>query len=74
MERLRPGAKSTEIKCGYLFKWIERPEGSWDLGRQILLSLASWKGCIGLDYKVNMKEISLKLEWVNEIKRKVIEM
>ena len=63
VEKLRPGAKSTIIRCEYLLKWIRQPRVSWDLGRQILLSLDDWKGLVGLDYKVYMREISLKMEW-----------
>ena len=73
VERLRPEARSTRIKCGHLFKWIERPGVSWDLGREILLSIEDWKGFVGLDYKAKMSEISLRMEWVNEKKRKVME-
>ena len=73
VERLRPEARSTRIKCGHLFKWIERPGVSWDLGREILLSMEDWKGFVGLDYKAKMSEISLRMEWVNEKKRKVLE-
>ena len=73
VERLRPEARSTTIKCGHLLKWIERPGVSWDLGREILLGLEDWKGFVGLDYKVNMSEISSKMEWVNERKRKMME-
>ena len=46
---------------------------SWNLGSDILLGLEDWKGFVGLDYKVNMSEISAKMEWVNERKRKVVE-
>ena len=73
MERLRPEARSITIKCGHLLKWIERPGVSWDLGREILLGLEAWKGFVELDYKVNMSEISSKMEWVNERRRKVME-
>ena len=72
--KLRPGAKCTTIRCEYLLKWIRQPKVSWDLGRQILLSLDDWKGLVGLDYKVHMREISLKMEWVNEKKRKAKEL
>ena len=73
VERLRPEARSTTIKCGYLLKWIDRPGVSWNLGSDILLGLEDWKGFAGLDYKVNMSEISSKMEWVNERKRKAME-
>ena len=51
-------------------KWIEQPQVSWDIGRQILLHQGDWKRFVGLDYKANMREISWKLNWVNEKKRK----
>ena len=71
---LRPEARSINIKCEHLLRWIEQPRVFWDFGRTILLSLEDWKGFVGLDYKVRMNEISLKMEWVNERKRKAEEM
>ena len=53
---------------------MSQPKKSWDLGRQVLLSLDDWRGYVGLDYKGYMREISLKMEWVNGRKRKAEEM
>ena len=72
--KLRPGARSTDIKCQYLLNWIRQPKVLWDMGRQIMLSLDDWKEFVGLDYKVNMRAISLKMKWVNERKRKAKEL
>ena len=68
--RLMPEAREIDIKCRYLLKWIEQPQVSWDLGRQILLHQDDWKMFVGLDYKANIREILWKLNWVNEKKRK----
>ena len=38
------------------------------------LSLDDWKEFVGLDYKVKMRAISLKMKWVNERKRKAKEL
>ena len=31
VERLRPGAKITDIRCESLLRWIRQPRVSWDL-------------------------------------------